>query len=158
MKKFHSFMVAGVIMVAMTACNNESGNGPSNGRIIGDFETKNCDGDFNSRFPVSEALLFQEDGSYKIEIKSQKLHCYSEGAHSEWEWSGDSLNLYTVNDGIPASCSVVCDLVFDVGEKEAAAKAFTFNNDSFKLVTEYSPQEKRTYLMVYHQHLQGQFS
>lgn len=142
-KIFPLFTVAAfAVMAAVTACDSTSGNGPSNGRTVGEFETKNCDGNFNSRFPVSEALLFQEDGSYKIEIKSQKLHCYSEGAHSEWEWSGDSLNLYTVNDGIPASCSVVCDLIFDVGEKEAAAKAFTFNNDPFKLVTEYSPEEK----------------
>lgn len=142
-KIFPLFTVtAFAVMAAVTACDSTSGNGPSNGRTVSDFETKNCDGDFNSRFPVSEALLFQEDGSYKIEIKSQKLHCYSKGAHSEWEWSGDSLNLYTINDGIPASCSVVCDLIFDVGEKEAAAKAFTFNNDPFKLVTEYSQEEK----------------
>lgn len=52
------------------------------------------------------------------------------------------MNLYTVNDGIPANCFRVCDLVFDVSEEAAAAKAFTFNNDSLKLVTEYSPDEK----------------
>lgn len=135
-------VAACAVMVAMTACNNESGNGPSKNETSGDFKTKNCDGSLYSRPKVSEALLFQEDGSYKIEIKRQKLHCYSEGAHSEIEWSGDTLNLYTVNDGIPASCSVVCDLTFDVGEKEAAAKAFTFNGSPFKLVTEYSPEEK----------------
>lgn len=140
MKKFWGLMTVGTI--ALMACSSENSNGPSNGRTVSDFETKNCDGDFNSRLPVSEALLFQEDGSYKIEIKSQKLFCYSKGSHSEWEWSGDTLNLYTVNDGIPADCMSVCDLVFDVGEKEAAAKAFTFNNDPFKLVTEYSPEEK----------------
>lgn len=142
-KIFPLFTVAAfAVMAAVTACDSTSGNGPSNGRTVGEFETKNCDGNFNSRFPVSEALLFQEDGSYKIEIKRQKLYCYSEGAHSEIEWNGDTLNLYTVNDGIPAGCMVTCDLIFDVGEKEAAAKAFTFNNDPFKLVTEYSPEEK----------------
>lgn len=69
MKKLFALMMVG--SMALMACSESTGNGPENtgtsspaSKRVGEFKTKNCSEESNSRSPVSEALLFQEDGSY----------------------------------------------------------------------------------------------
>ncbi len=127
--------------LAMTACSEATGNS-SNGKRVSDFDTMNCDGTMNDWPVSSEALLFQEDGSYKIKVKKQKLYCYSKGTHSESYLEGDTLNLNLVSEGFPANCMNTCDFIFDVSEEEASATTVHLSGKDFKLVTEYSKEEK----------------
>lgn len=148
MRRFFHLITVEILVCAfaMTACDHSdttSGNGSPNGKRVSDFDVENCDNyDFSELYGISEARLYQENGSYKIEVRNQKLYCYSKGTHSESYLEGDTLNLSLVSEGIPASCMNTCDFIFDVSEEEASATTVLVGGKDFKLVTEYSKEEK----------------
>lgn len=104
----------------------------------------------------TEALLIEENGSYKVEMKNQAINCgYDLMGKSTFTMTRneDKLKATLHMNGYPAACYAVCTLTIHITPEQAtatsiAAIGYSYGSGSLKIVNEYTSVSDSSSLKV----------